>query len=360
MKKFKKCIGIALACSMAISLAACGGGSSSSSGGSSGASSGGASSAAPSGEVKTLIAAHTLDTTHHVHQGFVKMDEVLQDISGGTMKLDIYPSSALGDEEPVLETQSLGGGTIDLSSPSGNALQPFSSEFLTVDFPFVFENYDQVWKFYDGEFGQYLFDSLEGTGLKGIAWWDNGFRNLTTTNKEIHTADDLKGMKIRTMSARVHMANFNALGAAATPVPFAELYSALQQGVADGQENPIANIYGNRLYEVQKYIMRTRHVHDPQPVLMSQDSWDGLTEEQQGWVMQAVEEATQYMRKLSADEEEEKLQKLQDNGMVLVELTPEEHQTFVDKTKDVYKEFESEITPEGLELYFKAVEEAKK
>ncbi len=312
-----------------------------------------------SGDHITLIAAHTLDTTHPVHQGFVKMDELLQEYSGGTMSIEIYPSSALGDEEPVLETQALGGGTIDLSAPSGAALQSFSSEFLTVDFPFAFENYDEVWKFYDGEFGDYLYDSLEGTGLVGLSWWDNGFRNLTTTSKEVHTASDVKGLKIRTMSARVHMAAWNAMGAAATPIPFGELYTALQQGVVDGQENPVANIYGNKLYEEQQYLIFTRHVHDPSPLIISEDSWNKLTDEQKGWVQQAADEAAIYMREQSIAEEDSKLQLIKDAGVTVIELTEEERQTFIDATKDVYKQFESEISPEGLELYFKCLDEAK-
>lgn len=303
-----------------------------------------------------LVFAHVLDPTHPVHQGAMKMDEILQELSGGTMKLDIYPNSALGDEIPVAEVQA-SSDTIALSAPSGNAMQTFSNEFYCVDFPFAFENYDQVWAFYDGPMGDFLFQSLEGTGLLGIGWWDNGFRNLTS-NKPVHTAADVSGMKIRVMSAEVFLATWDAMGAAATPVAFAEVYSALQQGVVEAQENPIANIYGMKFNEVQEYITFTRHVHDPSPVLMSEKVWGALSQEQQGWVLQACEEAGAYMRQVSVDQEAGKLQEMIDStGLQVVELTDEERQTFVDATKDVYLEFTDRMSPEGVELYEKTIAE---
>jgi len=152
---------------------------------------------------------------------------------------------------------------------------------------------------------------------------------------------------------------WNAMGAAATPIPFGELYSALQQKVVDGQENPIANILGNKFNEVQEYIILTRHVHDPSPLIVSADSWAKLSPQQQEWVQQAADEAAVYMRQVSEDEEAIKKQQLLDYGNKIIELTDEELQTFVDATKDVYKDFESEISAEGLKLFFESVEKAK-
>ncbi len=356
----KKILNLALAIVLVLSLAACG-----SSSGTAVSPTTAPDPAAPAatsppaaGPVKKLVAAHVLDQTHPVHQGFVEMDRLLKELSGGAMALDIFPSSALGDEEPTLEAMKM-GGTIDLSAPSAAPVSIYAKQFLVCDFPYSFLNYDQVWKFYDGEFGEYLYKQLEGSGIKGLAWWDNGFRNLTTTNKPINSLADLKGMKIRTMSSPVHMASMNALGAAATPVPFGELYSALQQGVAEGQENPVANILGNKFYEVQKYLMMSRHFFDPSPLLISQKTWDSLTPEQQGWVKEAAVKAGEYMRQVSIDEEAEKLAQLEKEGMTVIPFSEEQLKAFQEATKDVYKGFINDVGQDCIDLYMKCIEEVK-
>ncbi len=306
-----------------------------------------------------MIAAHVLDTEHPVHLGFVEMDRLLKEKSGGEISLEIFPNSQLGDEDSVLNALRI-GGSVDLSAPSVAPLQAYAKEFLVCDFPYAFTNYDQVWAFYDGEMGQYLYSKLEGSGIMGIAWWDNGFRNFTTTNKELHVPADLKGMKMRTMNAPVHMAYVNALGAAATPIPYGELYSALQQGVVDGEENPVANIYGSKFFEVQKYVIMDRHVHDPSPLLISQKSWDKLSAEQKEIVQQAATEAGIYMRKKSEELEAGTLQKLVDGGMTVINLTPEQAEMFREATKDVYKNFINDAGQEAVDLYLKNLEAVRK
>ena len=306
-----------------------------------------------------LIAAHVLDTEHPVHLGFVEMDRLLKEKSGGQIVLDIFPNSQLGDEDSILNALRI-GGSVDLTAPSAAPLQAYAKEFLVCDFPYAFTNYDQVWAFYDGEMGKYLYSKLEGSGIKGIAWWDNGFRNFTTTKKEIHTPADLKGMKMRTMNAPVHMAYVNALGAAATPIPYGELYSALQQGVVDGEENPVANIYGSKFFEVQKYIIMDRHVHDPSPLLISQKTWNKLSAEQKEIMEKAAIEAGVYMRAKSEELEAGNLKKLTDAGMTVINLTPEQAKMFQDATKDVYKAFIKETGQEAVDLYLKSLEAVRK
>ncbi|MDL2226167.1 TRAP transporter substrate-binding protein [Deltaproteobacteria bacterium OttesenSCG-928-M10] len=306
-----------------------------------------------------LIAAHVLDAEHPVHLGFIEMDRLLKEKSGGQIVLDIFPNSQLGDEDSTLNALRVGGG-VDLTAPSAAPLQAYSKAFMTCDFPYAFTNYDQVWAFYDGDMGKYLYKTLEGTGMKGLAWWDNGFRNFTSTNKEIHVPADLKGMKIRTMNAPVHMAYVNALGAAATPVPYGEVYSALQQGVVDGQENPVANIYGSKFNEVQKYLIMDRHVHDPSPLLVSQKTWDKLTAEQKAMVEQAGIEAGIYMRAKSIELEEGTIKKLADSGMTVIYLTPEQAEMFRAATQDVYKQFIKETGQEAVDIYLKNLEAVRK
>lgn len=306
-----------------------------------------------------LSLAHTLDPEHPVNLGAVRFAERLKELSGGTMVTAVHPNSALGDEVEVAEMQSY-GDSITFSVPSGNALQGFAGAWYAVDFYFQFENYDQVWKFYDGEFGEYLKKSLDGTGLVVPYFWDNGFRNLTTTNKEVRKAEDLAGLKIRVMNAETHLAFWNAIGAAATPIAFSEVYSALQQGVVEGEENPVFNILGMRFNEVQKYIVMTRHVHDVSPFIISGTAWNSWSDEQKGWVTQAAKEAGDYMRAKAIELEDQKLKELEQGGMTVVDLTAEERQTFVDATKDVPAQFAEKMGAEAFALYQKCIEEAKK
>lgn len=312
---------------------------------------------ASAAEVK-LVVAHVHDTEHPVHLGFVEMDKLLKEGNSG-ITLDIFPNSQLGDEESLISALRT-GGSVDFTAPSAAPLQAYAKEILVCDFPYAFANYDQVWAFYDGEMGKYLYSKLAGTGIKGLAWWDNGFRNFTTTKKEIHVPGDLKGMKMRTMNAPVHMAYVNALGAAATPIPYGELYSALQQGVVDGQENPVTNIKGLKFYEVQKYLILDKHVHDPSPLLISEKTWKKLSSEQQAAVEKAGIEAGIYMREIAEDMEVENLKVLKDAGMVIIELTNEQAALFRDATKDVYKMFIKSAGQEAVDLYLKNLESVRK
>ena len=358
----KKLLSVVLAGAMAMSLAACGGSSTATTTAApaaaetTAAAAAAAAPAAPaaSGDVLELNLAHTLDAEHPVHLGSVYFADKLAELSGGTMHVTVYPNSGLGDEDEVAEIQSY-SDSITFSLPSGCVLQNYTGAAYAFDFYFQFDNYDQVWKFYDGEYGDYVKKDLEGTGLKVLNYWDNGFRNLTTSNKEVRTPADLQGMKIRVMNAETHLAAWNALGAAATPIAYAEVYSALQQGVVDGEENPYFNIYGSRFQEVQKYVYNDRHVHDVSPFIVSQKAWDSFTDEQKGWIEEASWEGAKYMRDKAVELEDEVLKKLQDAGMTYVELTPEEIEQFKAAVADVPAQFKDRMGDEAFAEYEKCI-----
>ncbi|SFQ18707.1 tripartite ATP-independent transporter solute receptor, DctP family [Oscillibacter sp. PC13] len=351
----KRMLSVVLALLMVLSLAACGGSDTSAPADGDAASGAGAA----SGEVLQLTLAHTLDSEHPVHLGAEYFADRLEELSGGTMVTTVHPNSGLGGEDEVVEMQSY-GDSVTFSVPSGCALQNYAPAMYAADFYFQFANYDQVWAFYDGEYGDYVKNSLDGTGLVVTYFWDNGFRNLTTTSKEVHTAADLKGVKIRVMNAETHLAAWNAIGAAATPIAYSEVYSSLQQGVVDGQENPVFNIIGSRFQEVQKNLIMTRHVHDVSPFIISGTAWESWTDEQRGWVEQASQEAGDYMRQQAVELEDVKLQDLKDAGMNVYELTDAERQTFVDAVKDVPAQFADKMGSEAYELYQKCIAEAQK
>ena len=343
----KRALSVLLVCLMLVGLTACGGDSGSSDGGSGGDSG-----------VLNLTLAHTLDSEHPVHLGAEYFADRLEELSGGTMVTTVHPNSGLGGEDEVAEMQSY-GDSITFSVPSGCVLQNYTPAMYAADFYFQFENYDQVWAFYDGAYGDYIKESLDGTGLVVTYFWDNGFRNLTTTNKEVHTVSDLAGMKIRVMDAETHLAAWNAMGAAATPIAYSEVYSSLQQGVVEGQENPVFNIMGSRFQEVQDYLMMTRHVHDVSPFIISGTAWESWTDEQRGWVEQASQEAGDYMRQQAVELEDQMLQQLQDDGMTVIELTDEERQTFVDAVADVPTQFAERMGEEAYALYQECIAEAQ-
>lgn len=354
----KRTLAAILTLSMTAALCACGSGSGGGQAAGDADKPAAENSSAASGDVLELKLAHTLDPANPTQLGAEFFADRLEELSGGTMKTTVYGNSALGDEGEIAEMQSY-GDSVTFSVPSGQVLQNFSPAFYAVDFYFALEDYDQVWKFYDGEFGQYLKDSLDGTGLVVTSFWDNGFRNLTTTNKEVHTVADIKNLKIRVMNAETHLAAWKAMGAAATPIAYSEVYSALQQGVVEGQENPLSNIIGSKFNEVQKYLIMTRHVHDVAPFIISGKAWDSWTDEQKAWVQQASDEAAEYMREKSVELTEENKKKLADEGMTVIDLTDEERQTFEDAVKDVPEQFKDKMGAEAYEMYEKCIAEIK-
>jgi len=300
----------------------------------------------------TLVAAHVLAPTHPYQYGFEKLKEIVEKKTNGQIEIEIYHSAALGEEDQMIE--SLQMGTIDISTISAAPLTAFVKEYMACDLPFTFATPEEAYKFYDGEIGNILFEKTEHLGLVGLAWWENGFRNFTNNKRPITCPDDMKGLKIRTMNSPVHMASVRALGADAVPVPFGELYSALQQGVVDGEENPVANIHSSRFNEVQKYLTLSRHFYDPSPLFISQKTLDKLNDEQIAIIKEAAIEARDYMRNIANEQEAGLVEDLKKNGMEVTVLTPEQIQAFQEATKDVYKEFIDKIGEDFLNKFYKA------
>jgi len=223
--------------------------------------------------------------------------------------------------------------------------------------PFLFKSSEEAYAFYDGPIGDELFKLTEPVGLIGLAWWDNGFRNFTNRVRPLQKPEDFQRLKIRVMNSPVHLATVRALGANAVPINFGELYTALQQGVVDGQENPVANIYTSKFYEVQKYITLSRHFYDPSPTFISKKVWDTLTPEQQKILKDAAVEARDHMRKITNEQEAGIVENLKKEGMEVAVLSVDEAKAFQEATKDVWKEFEDTI---GKDFLAKYLEEARK
>jgi len=299
-----------------------------------------------------LVAAHVLAPSHHYQAGFEKMKEIVEAKTNGQIEIEIHPSATLGEEEEEIEGLQM--GTIDLSTVSAAPMTAFVNEYMACDLPFMFASPEEAYAFYDGPIGDELLKLTEPIGMIGLAWWENGFRNFTNNKRPIVTPEDMKGLKMRTMNSPVHMASVKALGADATVIPFGELYSALQQGVVDGEENPVGNIHANRFYEVQKYMTLSRHFYDPSPLFISTKTWEKLTDEQKQIVKDAAIVARDYSRQVANENEAGLIAEMEAAGLEVTVLTPEQIQAFQDATKDVYKEFEDAIGKDFLAKFFKA------
>ncbi|MCO6391803.1 DctP family TRAP transporter solute-binding subunit [Aliihoeflea aestuarii] len=264
-----------------------------------------------------LKAGHGTQTGHPTHLALVRFAELVDEKTGGEIKVEIYPDRQLGEEREMVE--GLQFGSLDMTVVSTGPLLAFAPELAVVDLPFLFENSEHVYRVLDGEIGQDLLSSFESRGIHGLAWWENGWRHLTA-KKSVSQPDELNGMKLRTMQNPVHIAAFTELGAAPIPMVWGEVFTSLGQGVIDAQENPITIIYTNSLWEVQSHLMLTGHVYGPHVALFSKMSWDGLSPEQQAVLSEAAVEATTYQRERSAELESENLAKLEENGMTIVEV----------------------------------------
>lgn len=313
----KKILAAALAAAMVVSVAACGNSDSGNSGGSDAASGG----SAEGGAVKLIFSNVTTDAAENAGDVFC---DLVEEYSGGTITVDHFPDNTLGDDKTVIEQTQL--GDIDLCVSSTSPLVNVYPDYYVFDAPYLFLNRDHALKALVSEEGVAIQEGINGAGthLLGLAWWENGFRNITNNKIAVRLPEDIKGMKIRTMENDVHLAAFKAFGANPTPMAFSEVYTAMQQGTIDGQENPLAIIVGNKFYEVQKYISRTEHIYVPFCVVMNEDKFNSLTEDQQEAVLKAMEEATEFQLQNNLDLEEDGIKACEDGGAEIIELTADE------------------------------------
>jgi tripartite ATP-independent transporter DctP family solute receptor len=264
----------------------------------------------------SLKAGHVLAEGHSYHMSWQRVGEIVKQKTNGDMTIDVFANSTLGNERDLIEGMQL--GAVDLAVVSTGPMSGFSPAFLVLDLPYIFPTYESAYKVLDGEIGQGMLDSLAKNKLKGFVYWENGFRNITA-KKPSTNPEDVKGVKIRTMEAEVHMATFNNLGAIATPMAMGEVYTALQQGTIDAQENPTCNIYHAKFHEVNPYVTMTRHFYAPSPVLMSKAIWDKLPAEYQKILSDAIIETRTFARDQIKRGEKECAEAMIKEGVTIIE-----------------------------------------
>jgi len=293
--------------------------------------------AAASGDVIQLKLGHGQTEAHPYHLGAQKFADLVKEYSNGTIEVTIYPNATLGAERDMVEGVSM--GTVDMTITTNAPLTNFDSSFNVFEFPFLFETEEEAHKVLDSEFGANLMKGLESQNIKGLAFFENGFRNMTNNKHEIKTVDDLKGLKIRTMESEIHIASFKAMGANPTPMAWGEVYTALQQGTIDGQENPAMAIVDGKIYEVNKYLSKTGHFYSPAELLLSNDKFEAMTPEQQEAVLKAAAEACEYQRQQAYEFNVGKLDTLKDNGMIITEV---DKSSFREACQAVYDQYDAD------------------
>jgi tripartite ATP-independent transporter DctP family solute receptor len=297
---------------------------------------------------------HVVQEETALHKAAVRMKELMEEKSNGTMTMEIYTNSQLGGNRELIE--SMQAGTLDFGLPALAFLGGFTDKTAIFDLPYLFKSQEAAEKVLDGPIGQEVAKSVEDKGLVIPAWWTQSWRHLTA-NKEIRSPQDLKGFKIRVMENPLHIDHFNTLGASAVPMAYSEVLTALQQGVIDGQENPYNNIYQSGFHTVNKYIIETAHIYDPNPVVMSKKTWDSLTEEQQRIVWEAANEAKIYQRQVTNELDDKVKEELKNNGRnVVIELTPEEREQFRQAALPMWEKHADKIGRDLIERVLAAQE----
>nr|WP_321526874.1 DctP family TRAP transporter solute-binding subunit [uncultured Cohaesibacter sp.] len=252
----------------------------------------------------------------------IEFKRIVEEKTGGSLEVKLFPDNQLGNDRVITESTIF--GDIDLGVSSTSPLATLFPDLYAFDAPFLFLSSEDAYAKLDGETGQAILKTLEKKGLKGLAFWENGFRNFTNSKKAVAVPSDLSGMKIRTMENDVHLAAWRALGANPTPMAFSELFTALQQGTVDGQENPLGIIDGNRFQEVQSNVSLTQHVYTPYIVFMNLDKFNSLSDVEKDAIVTAAKETTAFQRKRSQELETEILARIKDQGVTVTELTPEQ------------------------------------
>ena len=247
------------------------------------------------------------------HEASVKFAEVLKAKTGGRIEVQVAPSAQLGDDAAMVTA--LRTGALDMSANSQGAVSVAVPEYAAYGMPFMFSGPAQAFKLLDGPLGQELAQKSAEKGMVVLGYWDNGIRHMTNSKRPITKVEDMKGLKMRTPPDAVLVDIMQALGAEAQQIKFAELYVALQQGVVDGQENPLVNIHASKLYEVQKHLALTSHMFQMTPFLMSKRTWDKLSDADKKSVQDAAAEATALQRKMSADADAKLLDELKAKGV---------------------------------------------
>ena len=276
------------------------------------------------------------------------------ELTKGRVRVEVYANSTLYKDKEEMEALQL--GAVQMLAPSLAKFGPLGvKEFEVFDLPFIFSNYDDLHKVTTGPVGKQLLTKLESKGIRGLAFWDNGFKSFSL-NTPIKVPADLKGKKMRIQSSKVLEEQMRAVGSLPQVMAFSEVYQALQTGVVDGTENPISNLYTQKMYEVQKHLTITDHGYLGYAVIVNKKFWDGLPADIRKQLDEAMEQATRYANQIAKVENDESLEKVKKSGKTAVYVpTKEERLAFKKAMVPVHKKMEGRIGKEVIESVYKDI-----
>jgi len=268
-------------------------------------------------EETNLRLAHVVNENDGFHAAATRFQELVAERSDGKISVEVFPNATLGDERTLLEGMQI--GTVDMGVITNGPVSNFLEDMAVFEMPFLFPSAEKACEVLDGPIGQELLDRLSEVNLKGLAYAERGFRNLTNSERPINSPADVQGLKVRVMENPVYIDTFRELGADAIPMAWTEALTAMQQGTIDGQENPVNVVHSFQLNETQTNMTMTRHSYAPAIFVMSLPVWNNLSEEAQEIVLQAAQEAAEYERQLNADQESQQLEELRASGMNVID-----------------------------------------
>lgn len=283
---------------------------------------------------------------HPESHGARAFADLVSQKSGGKMKVRNFYNATLGSDTQAVAA--LRAGTLEMTGPSSSPLVSLVPDFAVFDFAFLLKDEKEADALLDGPFGKMLLEKLTEKDLIGLAYWENGFRNLTNSRRPIAKAEDIKGLKLRVMQNPVYVETFQALGANAVAMSFSEVFAALETKTIDAQENPFATIKSAKLDEVQKYLTVTNHTYTPYVILVGKKFWDGLSAEEQAILRSAAEEARAIQRAYSRDQDVKILAELKAKGMQVTNLADADLAKLREVTKPVTDRFEKNVSPEVI------------
>ncbi|AQU81656.1 MULTISPECIES: TRAP transporter substrate-binding protein [unclassified Halomonas] len=272
--------------------------------------------------------------------------EILEQRTDGRIKVNVFPNSQLGDDVQMMEM--LQTGTLDMTYPSSSATTGYVQALSVFDLPFLLPSRDAAIAVMQSDVAQQMLDAFEGTGLKALTFSENGYRQLSNSSRPVESPEDVaglgvRGLSVRTMENPVHLDVWEALGANPTPMAFGELFSAMEQGVVDGQENPWSTILTSNFNEVQDYGTETRHVYTPFIMMLSERTWNRMAPEYQELVLEAARQSAEYEIQLSAEYDDWSRDQLEERGMQITRLDDEQLAAFQEAVQPVYDKWAPRI-----------------
>jgi tripartite ATP-independent transporter DctP family solute receptor len=307
---------------------------------------------------RTIKYAVIYDIKHPHGLGAQKFADLVAQRSDNKIKVKVYPNATLGGEIAIISAMQ--GGTVEMAAMATSQLVGVIKDFAALDLPFLFNTEKEVDRVVDGPVGKAFLDKMPEKGLVGLSWFEHGFRNLTNSKRPVTKLEDIQGLKIRVEQNAVAIDTWNALGTNAVPMPFPELYGALESKAVEGQENPFSTVDSSKFYEVQKYLSVTKHKYTPLVVTLSKKFWDQLSADEKKILQDAATEAAVYQRNANRDLNEQYLQALKKAGMQINEIPAAEVARMRAKVQPVVDKYSAQIGGTLVKDLYGEIEKARK